>query len=58
MANRPTFTKEEALEYHAKPVPGKIAIEVTKPVRDSRDLSIAYSPGVAIPCIEIIKMKI
>jgi len=55
MANRPTFTKEEALEYHAKPVPGKIAIEVTKPVRDSRDLSIAYSPGVAIPCIEIDK---
>ena len=55
MANKPTFTKEEALEYHAKPVPGKIAIEVTKPVRDSRDLSIAYSPGVAIPCLEIDK---
>jgi len=55
MANKPTFTKEEALEYHAKPVPGKIAIEVTKPVRDSKDLSIAYSPGVAIPCLEIDK---
>ncbi len=55
MANKPTFTKEEALEYHAKPVPGKIAIEVTKPVKDARDLSIAYSPGVAIPCIEIDK---
>jgi len=53
--SKPTFTKEEALEYHAKPVPGKIAIEVTKPVRDSRDLSIAYSPGVAIPCLEIDK---
>ncbi len=49
------FTKEEVLEYHAKPVPGKIAIEVTKPVRDSKDLSIAYSPGVAIPCLEIDK---
>ena len=53
--SKPTFTKEEALEYHAKPVPGKTAIEVTKPVRDSRDLSIAYSPGVAIPCLEIEK---
>jgi malate dehydrogenase (oxaloacetate-decarboxylating)(NADP+) len=53
--SKPVFTKEEALEYHAKPVPGKIAIEVTKPVRDSKDLSIAYSPGVAIPCIEIDK---
>jgi len=53
--SKPMFTKEEALEYHAKPVPGKIAIEVTKPVRDSRDLSIAYSPGVAEPCLEIDK---
>ena len=53
--SKPLFTKEEALEYHAKPVPGKIAIEVTKPVRDSKDLSIAYSPGVAIPCLEIDK---
>ncbi len=53
--SKPLFTKEEALDYHAKPVPGKIAIEVTKPVRDSKDLSIAYSPGVAIPCLEIDK---
>jgi malate dehydrogenase (oxaloacetate-decarboxylating)(NADP+) len=53
--SKPTFTREEALEYHTKPVPGKIAIEVTKPVRDSKDLSIAYSPGVAIPCLEIDK---
>ncbi len=53
--SKPVFTKEEALEYHAKPVPGKIAIQVTKPVRDSKDLSIAYSPGVAIPCLEIDK---
>ena len=53
--SKPTFTNEEALEYHAKPVPGKIAIEVTKPVRDSRDLSIAYTPGVAVPCLEIDK---
>ncbi len=53
--SKPVFTKEEALEYHAKPVPGKIAIEVTKPVRNSKDLSIAYSPGVAVPCLEIEK---
>jgi len=40
---------EEALEYHAQPVPGKIAIQVTKPTRTQRDLSLAYSPGVAEP---------
>jgi malate dehydrogenase (oxaloacetate-decarboxylating)(NADP+) len=40
---------EEALEYHALPVPGKIAIQVTKPTRTQRDLSLAYSPGVAEP---------
>jgi len=49
------FTEEEVLKYHREPVPGKIAIEVTKPVKDAKDLSIAYSPGVAIPCIEIDK---
>ena len=49
------ITKEECLEYHAKPIPGKISVEVTKPVRDARDLSIAYSPGVAEPCLEIEK---
>jgi malate dehydrogenase (oxaloacetate-decarboxylating)(NADP+) len=52
---KPLFTKEEVLKYHREPVPGKIAIEVTKPVRDAKDLSIAYSPGVAEPCIEIDK---
>ena len=40
---------EEALEYHALPVPGKIAIQVTKPTKTQRDLSLAYSPGVAEP---------
>jgi len=49
------ITKEECLEYHAKPIPGKISVEVTKPVNDARDLSIAYSPGVAEPCLEIEK---
>lgn len=42
-----------ALEYHSKPRPGKIEVVPTKPVKDATDLSLAYSPGVAIPCIEI-----
>jgi malate dehydrogenase (oxaloacetate-decarboxylating)(NADP+) len=45
--------KEDALEYHAQPTPGKIAIHSTKPCRTQRDLSLAYTPGVAIPCLEI-----
>ncbi|MHB8585594.1 MAG: NADP-dependent malic enzyme [Thermoplasmatota archaeon] len=47
------FTKEEVLEYHAEEPRGKIAIAPTKPTSTQRDLSIAYSPGVAIPCLEI-----
>jgi len=47
--------KEEALAYHAKPQAGKIAIEVTKPVATQKDLSLAYTPGVALPCLEIEK---
>ena len=39
--------KEEALAYHAKGCPGKIEIRVTKPAATQRDLSLAYSPGVA-----------
>ena len=45
--------KADALKYHAEPIPGKIAIEVTKPTRTQRDLSLAYSPGVAEPVKEI-----
>jgi malate dehydrogenase (oxaloacetate-decarboxylating)(NADP+) len=41
--------KQDALDYHAKPVPGKIAIEVTKPCETQYDLSLAYTPGVAEP---------
>jgi malate dehydrogenase (oxaloacetate-decarboxylating)(NADP+) len=41
--------KEAALKYHAEPRPGKIAIEVTKPTRTQKDLSLAYTPGVAEP---------
>lgn len=42
-----------ALIYHRDPVPGKIAIELTKPCRTAEDLSNAYTPGVAQPCLEI-----
>jgi len=50
-----TVDKKEALAYHAKPYAGKIAIEVTKPVATQKDLSLAYTPGVAVPCLEIEK---
>ncbi|MCL4110746.1 UNVERIFIED_CONTAM: hypothetical protein GTU68_009171 [Idotea baltica] len=45
--------KEEALEYHAKGRPGKIEVIPTKETANQRDLSLAYSPGVADPCMEI-----
>ena len=45
--------KEDALEYHAKGRPGKIAVVPTKETENQRDLSLAYSPGVAEPCLEI-----
>jgi malate dehydrogenase (oxaloacetate-decarboxylating)(NADP+) len=48
-----TIRKEDALEYHQYPVPGKISVTPTKPCRTQRDLSLAYSPGVAVPCLEI-----
>lgn len=44
-----------ALEYHEFPVPGKIAIAATKQLTNQRDLALAYSPGVAAPCEEIVK---
>ncbi len=45
--------RTRALRYHAEPVPGKIAIEVTKPCETQDDLSLAYTPGVAAPVREI-----
>ncbi len=45
--------KEEALEYHSKGRPGKIEVIPTKEAKTQRDLSLAYSPGVAEPCLEI-----
>ena len=49
--------RREALIYHAKPNPGKIKVVPTKKYATQRDLSLAYSPGVAEPCIEIEKDK-
>ena len=45
--------REDALDYHARGRPGKIAVVPTKPLNNQRDLSLAYSPGVAEPCLEI-----
>jgi malate dehydrogenase (oxaloacetate-decarboxylating)(NADP+) len=45
--------KQDALDYHSEPVPGKISVELTKPAETLRDLALAYSPGVAEPCREI-----
>src|SRR3954463_1434777 len=45
--------REQALEYHAKGRPGKIEVVPTKEAKTQRDLSLAYSPGVAEPCKEI-----
>lgn len=46
----PTRFKQQALDYHARPKPGKIATEITKPCATQQDLSLAYTPGVAEPC--------
>ena len=45
--------KSEALEYHQRQPPGKVAVTPTKPCLTQRDLSLAYTPGVAVPCLEI-----
>src|SRR5678816_2427902 len=45
--------RQAALDYHANGRPGKIAVVPTKPLANQRDLSLAYSPGVAEPCLEI-----
>src|SRR6478609_11649225 len=49
--------REQALEYHSKGRPGKIEVVPTKDAKTQRDLSLAYSPGVAEPCKEIFKNK-
>ena len=50
---KPYITDQQALDFHSKPVPGKLALLPTKPMATQRDLSLAYSPGVAVPVEEI-----
>jgi len=50
---RKNIRKQEALDYHSKGRPGKIEVIPTKSTKTQRDLSLAYSPGVAVPCLEI-----
>ncbi|MBW7948878.1 MAG: NADP-dependent malic enzyme [Pseudorhodoplanes sp.] len=51
--NRPTFTDQEALLFHSEGRPGKLEVIATKPMATQRDLSLAYSPGVAVPVLAI-----
>jgi malate dehydrogenase (oxaloacetate-decarboxylating)(NADP+) len=50
---RPTFTDQEALQFHQAGRPGKLEVVATKPMATQRDLSLAYSPGVAVPVLAI-----
>ena len=52
-SNKDKLRREQALEYHAAGRPGKIEVVPTKEAKTQKDLSLAYSPGVAIPCTEI-----
>jgi malate dehydrogenase (oxaloacetate-decarboxylating)(NADP+) len=45
--------RQAALEYHEFPIPGKISVTATKQLTNQRDLSLAYTPGVAMACLEI-----
>src|SRR5690606_12791925 len=49
--------KQDALNYHSKGRPGKIEVIPTKPYSSQRDLTLAYSPGVAEPCLQIAQNK-
>src|SRR6266852_364640 len=51
--SRPTFTDQEALLFHSQGRPGKLEVIATKPMATQRDLSLAYSPGVAVPVLAI-----
>src|SRR5256886_11778913 len=48
-----SIRRQEALDYHSQGRPGKIQVSPTKPFKNQRDLSLAYTPGVAEPCREI-----
>src|SRR5271166_5220794 len=49
LSKRPSITDQEALQFHSRGRPGKLEIVPTKPMATQRDLSLAYSPGVAVP---------
>src|SRR5581483_5409813 len=51
--SRPTFTDQEALQFHSVGRPGKLEVSATKPMATQRDVSLAYSPGVAGPVLAI-----
>jgi malate dehydrogenase (oxaloacetate-decarboxylating)(NADP+) len=51
----PRITEEEALQFHVQGQPGKLEISPTKPLTTQQDLSLAYSPGVAWPCLHIVR---
>ena len=53
MMPKTKFTREDALRFHLDPTPGKWEIQATVPMTTQRDLSLAYSPGVAVPCEDI-----
>ncbi|MEQ1609600.1 MAG: NADP-dependent malic enzyme [Hyphomonadaceae bacterium] len=54
-SKRPSFTDDEALAFHRYPQPGKLSVTPTKPMATQKDLSLAYSPGVAVPVLAIAK---
>ncbi len=54
-SKRPSVTDEEALAFHRYPQPGKLSVTPTKPMATQKDLSLAYSPGVAVPVLAIAK---
>ena len=53
LTDKQTFSDDDALEFHSAPTPGKISMAPTKPMATQRDLSLAYSPGVAVPVLAI-----
>ncbi|MNU46591.1 NADP-dependent malic enzyme [compost metagenome] len=53
LTDKQTFSDDDALEFHNAPTPGKISMAPTKPMATQRDLSLAYSPGVAVPVLAI-----
>ncbi len=55
LTDKQTFSDQDALDFHSHPTPGKISMAPTKPMATQRDLSLAYSPGVAIPVLAIAK---